>query len=454
MAVLGVEYGAKYTLVGPDGTIATFNDASDPNFVGALNPESSGLDSPDVREDAADVVEGDGGIHGDFYAGRRPVVLQGTIIANGAIQRNERIDKLSRASMALRGDSQLSWINSSGNFFSIALRRQQPLRVTKGFVKDFQLPLVAADPRIYGISQVITKTYTQPEEGLSSSKAPGAATNSALGGGTVEWINPENAKVNTGGGSGLATLPILSGEKLSKALLSSNNGFAIPAEATIVGIECQANIWLAVGEGIGNGPGWGVVQLVKAGALAGENKGLPGSVHSWPSSNFTYTWGSSTDMWGTTWTPAQINAANFGLALVAKHFTAQAPTKEGSGVDWFTTKVFYKVGTEMHAQTVTTNGAVSTPPIITVYGQVLASGIVIKNTTTGAIFETKSKPLAGQNLVLDFSKKTATLFGTGTDEYKNVVFDPNGWWELAPGANFLELPPSSKVEIAWRDAWM
>lgn len=145
MSSLGIEWGAKYTLVGPDGTTVVFNDSSDPNFIGVLSPESSGLDSPDVREDATDATEEDGGHHGDFFEGRRPVVLQGTIIASSATQRNERVGKLKRATRALRRDATLTWKIAGGVEVELALRRQQPLRVTKGYTKDFQVGMVAAD---------------------------------------------------------------------------------------------------------------------------------------------------------------------------------------------------------------------------------------------------------------------------------------------------------------------
>jgi hypothetical protein len=170
MTSLGVEWGAKYTLVGPDGTTVVFNDSSDPNFIGVLSPESSGLDSADIREDATDAVEEDGGHHGDFFEGRRPVVLQGTIIASSATQRNERVGKLKRASRALRRDATLTWEPAGGpeGGVELKLRRQQPLRVTKGYVKDFQLGMVAADIFPKGTTthmetSIFSKNFLLPE---------------------------------------------------------------------------------------------------------------------------------------------------------------------------------------------------------------------------------------------------------------------------------------------------
>lgn len=158
------EYNVKYTLTGPDGTVATFNDTSDPNYVGVI-AEISGFDSPEVRENADDLVQQDGGIHGDFFYGRRPVTLSGIMMnPASAAQRNMWQEKLSRATDALRGDAVLSWTPSGGVQQQIAVRRQQPLRVSGGWQKQFQISLVAADPRIYSsvlhTSSVVTSAGT------------------------------------------------------------------------------------------------------------------------------------------------------------------------------------------------------------------------------------------------------------------------------------------------------
>lgn len=146
----GPQYGVKYTLTGPDGTIAVFNDSADPNYVGVLGPETSGLDSADVRESADDLVEMDGGIHGSFYYGRRPIVLNGQLAPPvSTIDRNTKASKLRRASNALRQDAILKWTPDGGVEQFCRVRRQAPLRITGGWVKNFQLPLVSADHRVY-----------------------------------------------------------------------------------------------------------------------------------------------------------------------------------------------------------------------------------------------------------------------------------------------------------------
>lgn len=143
------EIGAKYTLTGPRGDVVTFNDPTDANNVGMLT-DVTGMDSPDVRESADDLVQMDGGIHGDFFYSRRPITLSGILLNPGsAANRNVWQDKLSAACDALRGDCTLSWTPSGGTQRFLKLRRQQPLRVTGTWQKEFQIGMVAADPRIY-----------------------------------------------------------------------------------------------------------------------------------------------------------------------------------------------------------------------------------------------------------------------------------------------------------------
>lgn len=94
-------------------------------------------------------------------------------------------------------------------------------------------------------------------------------------------------------------------------------GFSIPAAATINGIIVEPKF--AGSTGSTNV----TAQLLKAGAPAGTGKSTtrPSGATGCSTSAFL-TLGSSTDLWGTTWTPADINAANFGVRF----------TKGGAGI--------------------------------------------------------------------------------------------------------------------------
>lgn len=88
-------------------------------------------------------------------------------------------------------------------------------------------------------------------------------------------------------------------------------GFAIPAGATILGIQAQVTgTW----NGIATGDYWkmSTVKLIKGGVVGGTNNGTSTD---WVAATTTYTYGGPTDPWGQTWTPADINAADFGVAF-------------------------------------------------------------------------------------------------------------------------------------------
>lgn len=155
MAILpvGVSLSAKYTLTGPDGTIATFNDQTDANFVGFIT-DVSGLDSPEVRDNGENLAGQDGGVHGPFYYGRRPITMSGALINLVSPEdRNKKLTKLAQASNAMRTNAILTWTPDGGEAVFVEVRRQQPLRVTGNWEKSFQLLVVAADPAIYSVAQ-------------------------------------------------------------------------------------------------------------------------------------------------------------------------------------------------------------------------------------------------------------------------------------------------------------
>lgn len=150
------QFGCKYSLIASDGSTAVFNDDTNANYVGALN-EVSGLDSPEVRESAQDLVEADGGQHGNFWRGRRPIVLSGIVFNHATLtQRDQRLDKLRNVvGKMYRTDGELQWSNNPvGTYPTMRcwVRLQQPLRISGGWNKEFQVPLVSQYPQIFGTS--------------------------------------------------------------------------------------------------------------------------------------------------------------------------------------------------------------------------------------------------------------------------------------------------------------
>lgn len=93
-------------------------------------------------------------------------------------------------------------------------------------------------------------------------------------------------------------------------LVVDDFGFEIPEGATIEGIT-------AVIRHAGGGPtecSDQRVRIVKGAAISEEPREKQGY---WPVDLTNETYGGQTDLWGETWTPADINSAEFGLAIAA-----------------------------------------------------------------------------------------------------------------------------------------
>lgn len=134
---IGVEQGAVYEIIGPDGTRAVINDPADPDFVGFLTSPPTGLERAGVRENAEDIPEADGGIHGDFLYGRLTWTLQGIVPPDGPSSWLARQDRLLVATDAMRSDAELRWTPSEGVPVRVRFRQQQPTRITDRRPKQF-----------------------------------------------------------------------------------------------------------------------------------------------------------------------------------------------------------------------------------------------------------------------------------------------------------------------------
>lgn len=130
-------------------------------------------------------------------------------------------------------------------------------------------------------------------------------TTNTIGGGTVAWLNPTRITANDGS---FATALLTAAT--SDDLIGTGFGFGITGTDTINGILLEINYKDSVA-GRGNEAN---VRLLKAGTAAGTDKSTGASI---PTTAATVSYGGAADLWGTTWTPSDINNANFGAAFVA-----------------------------------------------------------------------------------------------------------------------------------------
>jgi hypothetical protein len=145
-----------------------------------------------------------------------------------------------------------------------------------------------------------------------------AATN---GGAGMAWSGASN--INTAGAP-YATIVLddqPNANATSESINATNYGFSIPSGAIIDGIVVEVNR-----NSSSNNFGFGVndnsVRLIKGGSIVGNNNAVAGT---WGTSTSTVSYGGVSDKWGNTWTPADINASNFGVAFSIYNSSTIAP---------------------------------------------------------------------------------------------------------------------------------
>ncbi len=129
---------------------------------------------------------------------------------------------------------------------------------------------------------------------------------SVSGPGTYSWSNPTNAQLSD---NYYAMATISSFQLPTQWLQATNFGFSIPQNAVIDGIVVEVEKKRS-GSAIKDNS----VRLIKNGTVQGNDKANPDY---WPTSDTYVSYGSSNDTWGLSFTPQDINNANFGVALSA-----------------------------------------------------------------------------------------------------------------------------------------
>jgi len=161
---------------------------------------------------------------------------------------------------------------------------------------------------------LVTAVQTaMPVQAASSGPNSGSTTADDSSIGAIAWSTPSNALTQD---DAYATASLTKVNQISHYLKVTGFGFSIPSSATIKGIAVEVDRFASTGTG-GTRVSDNSIRLVKGGAISGDNKA---SASLWPSSDTdTYlSYGNSTDLWGLSWAPADINNASFGVAISAK----------------------------------------------------------------------------------------------------------------------------------------
>jgi hypothetical protein len=154
------------------------------------------------------------------------------------------------------------------------------------------------------------KTYCQCSN--SGAKNGSSFTNDNSGG-TIAFTSLSNADLSDGNltsASATASLFVAT----TQYLKATGFGFTIPGSSSICGIVVEVEKG-ATGINILANVKDNSVRLVKAGSPNGSDYAKSTK---WTSTQTYYTYGGTTDLWGTTWTRTDINAANFGIVFSAE----------------------------------------------------------------------------------------------------------------------------------------
>lgn len=115
-------------------------------------------------------------------------------------------------------------------------------------------------------------------------------------------------------------------------LKATGFGFAIPVGAVINGIRLTVEKRSIAARPVDN-----AIRIVKGGVIGATDRS---DAAAWPTTDTVVTYGSSSDLWGQTWTAADINSAGFGAAISARQNVSGLDT---AGVDHITLTVFYSL---------------------------------------------------------------------------------------------------------------
>jgi hypothetical protein len=280
---------------------------------------------------------------------------------------------------------------------------------------------------------LVSLPLSSAEASTQGPKDAGTGSNVADSVGTEMWLDPGEV---TSPGSPYATVTLSRDNRYSYYLEATNYSFNIPPSATINGIEVMINRMAT-----GNSPSIldNVVSLLKAGenpgesVLVGFNKA---SLIQWPKNTLTTAiYGSSSDLWGTTWTADEIDDSTFGVALAVYRQDSGNVLREAA-VNFIQITVYYTIGPATMSvdcgngtPEVTYGDSITCKAIVTDTGFLTPTGTVDWTTDGNGIFDDNSCNLAEDSIGVASCEAIYTPAEVGhpliTADYSgDVNFDP------------------------------
>ncbi len=165
------------------------------------------------------------------------------------------------------------------------------------------------------VAHLVSATVTGPNYAGTVGTSPS---------GPATWSNTANAQGSTSDNYATVTITGSSGTQ-SEYLTLTNFGIDIPTGFQVAGVVVEIR-WRRSGVNLIED---NAIQLIKGGTISGTNKGLDDPI---PTTASISTYGGSADTWGLTFTEAEVEASNFGVAI---RLDKQVGSEGGTGeVDW------------------------------------------------------------------------------------------------------------------------
>ena len=155
----------------------------------------------------------------------------------------------------------------------------------------------------------------------------GSVFDNADSGFPSSWVTPENAELSD---DIYSTVSLGLFNPNSKYLTVTGFGFSLSVRAVVLGIKIDIERSTAIGITDYS------IKIIKGGSISGDEKA---TATAWAASDQYDTYGSSTDLWGLTWSASDINGSDFGIAIAA-HRTSGAGTAK---IDHVRTTVYYSI---------------------------------------------------------------------------------------------------------------
>ncbi|MDI9258042.1 T9SS type A sorting domain-containing protein [Flavobacterium sedimenticola] len=233
------------------------------------------------------------------------------------------------------------------------------------------------------------------------------ASGTFIAGANVDWNTPGNI-TNTADTNYATAVFAAAGN--TDNLQGSNYGFSIPGNAIVNGIVVTVNRRTSATNG-GRITKDNLVSLVKGGVVTGNNKA---TATAYGTTFAVATYGSATDTWGTTWTPADINAANFGAVI-----SVNANNSLTATIDYIRITIHYTV-----IGFTPSSGCVGSNTAVVITGNYIAGATAVNFNGTAATFVQNSSTQITATLPVGATTGTISLTtpqGTGTSSTNFTV---------------------------------